>query len=76
MKYFDKELFVIDLYDGNQLLNWQDFKTKWNIDSEKHDKFGFALGVGYPLKDKPYYWQYSFGDHVHCVPEFPKVDII
>ena len=55
---------------------WQDFKTKWNIDSEKHDKFGFALGVGYPLKDKPYYWQYSFGDHVHCVPEFPKVDII
>ena len=55
---------------------WNDFKQEWNIDSVKHNKFGFALGVGYPLEDKPYYWQYSFGNHVHCVPEFPKVDII
>ena len=30
-KRFDKELFVADLYNGNQLLNWQTFRTKFGL---------------------------------------------
>ena len=35
-KRFDKELFVDDLYNGNQLLNWQDFRTKFGLRNNDH----------------------------------------
>ena len=35
-KRFDKELFVADLYNRNQLLNWQDFKTKFGLKNNDH----------------------------------------
>ena len=35
-KRFDNELFVSDLYVGNKLLNWQAFKTKFDLRQQDH----------------------------------------
>jgi len=55
---------------------WNQFLHTYNLNGEKHSKFCFALGVGYPVKDKPYYWQEDLGNHEHLKPDFPEIDIL
>ena len=35
-KRFKKEFFIADLYNGNQLLNWHEFRAKFGIKNTDH----------------------------------------
>lgn len=61
--------------------NWNAWKLKWKIDHKKHNSFGFALGIGYPIEDKPYYWstgykKYNEDNHTHIKPNWADITVI
>ena len=61
--------------------NWNEWKHTWGLDHKKHKNFCFAVGIGYPLEDKPYYWSeahktFDGNEHDHNKPDWADITVI
>lgn len=65
----------------DQSPEFNQWKHMWGIDHKKHNRFLFAMGIGYPLEDKPYYWSESYvgtegNEHYHNKPNWVDLTVI